>query len=80
MKAIGKEITLNFIRSKLSENIDQLFKRECESVMIILIKSKYLLPFWYEPLDKNINSNHACNINFITVAKASREENRLQNT
>lgn len=38
MKAIGKEITLNFIRSKLSENIDQLFKRECESIIIILIK------------------------------------------
>lgn len=40
--------------------------------------SKDLLPFWYEPLDKKINSNHACNTDLII--EQFRQAYRLQNT
>lgn len=35
--------------------------------------SKDLPPFWYEPLDRKINSNHACNTNYNRAAQASKQ-------
>lgn len=35
--------------------------------------SKDLLPFWYEPLDRKINSNHACNTKYNRAAQASKQ-------